>query len=71
MGLAGMFLLTFLPVHLCINLLLLKSDPEPFNKAAYFMAHFIPIKIIEFDLNLPLAIQRLRCFFVSDFSLIK
>jgi succinate dehydrogenase / fumarate reductase cytochrome b subunit len=47
MGLAGMFLLTFLPVHLSINLLLLNGDPGPFNKAAHFMATFIPIKIIE------------------------
>lgn len=50
MALAGMFLLTFLPVHLSINLLLLKGDPEPFNKAAHFMATFIPIKIFEFIL---------------------
>jgi succinate dehydrogenase / fumarate reductase, cytochrome b subunit len=47
MALAGMFLLTFLPVHLSINLLLLKGAPEPFNKAAHFMATFIPIKIFE------------------------
>jgi succinate dehydrogenase / fumarate reductase, cytochrome b subunit len=47
MALAGVFLLLFLPVHLSINLLLLKSDPEPFNKAAHFMATFPVIKIIE------------------------
>jgi len=47
MALAGLFLLLFLPVHLVINLMLLKSDPEPFNKAAYFMASFPLIKIIE------------------------
>lgn len=47
MALAGLFLLTFLPLHLIINLLLLKSDPDPFNKAAHFMASFPLIKIME------------------------
>ena len=47
MAIAGLFLLTFLPVHLIINLLLLKSDPEPFNSAAHFMASFPPVKILE------------------------
>jgi len=47
MALAGLFLLTFLPVHLIINLLLLKNDPAPFNSAAHFMATFPLIKIFE------------------------
>jgi succinate dehydrogenase / fumarate reductase cytochrome b subunit len=47
MALAGLFLLTFLPLHLFINLMLLKSDPGPFNTAAHFMATFPLIKIIE------------------------
>ncbi len=47
MALAGIFLLLFLPVHLTINLMLLKTDPEPFNKAAHFMATFPVIKIFE------------------------
>ncbi|MEZ5000743.1 MAG: hypothetical protein R2744_09830 [Bacteroidales bacterium] len=47
MALAGLFLLTFLPVHLIINFMLLKSDPEPFNRAAHFMATFPLIKIFE------------------------
>jgi succinate dehydrogenase / fumarate reductase cytochrome b subunit len=47
MALAGLFLLTFLPVHLFINLMLLKSEPEPFNAAAHFMATFPLIKIME------------------------
>lgn len=47
MALAGLFLLLFLPVHLIINFMLLKSDPEPFNKAAHFMATFPLVKIIE------------------------
>ena len=47
MALAGLFLLTFLPLHLAINLMLLKSDPHPFNEAAHFMATFPLIKILE------------------------
>ena len=47
MALAGLFLLTFLPIHFIINLLLLKRDPEPFNKAAHFMATFPLVKIME------------------------
>jgi succinate dehydrogenase / fumarate reductase, cytochrome b subunit len=47
MALAGLFLLTFLPLHLIINLMLLKSVPGPFNTAAHFMATFPLIKIME------------------------
>lgn len=47
MALAGLFLLLFLPVHLIINLMLLKADPAPFNNAAHFMATFPVIKIVE------------------------
>ena len=57
MALAGVFLLLFLPVHLSINLLLLKSDPEPFNKAAHFMATFPVIRIIEIVLVLAILIH--------------
>jgi succinate dehydrogenase cytochrome b subunit len=47
MALAGLFLLTFLPIHLIINFMLLKEDPVPFNNAAHFMATFPLIKIME------------------------
>jgi len=47
MALAGIFLLLFLPVHFIINLMLLKSDPEPFNRAASFMATFPLVKLFE------------------------
>jgi succinate dehydrogenase / fumarate reductase cytochrome b subunit len=46
-AIAGLFLLLFRPVHLIINFLLLKSDPEPFNQAALFMATFAPVKVLE------------------------
>ena len=47
MALAGLFLITFLIVHLSINLFLLSDDPDPFNKAAHFMASNPLIKIFE------------------------
>jgi succinate dehydrogenase / fumarate reductase cytochrome b subunit len=47
MAVAGLFLLMFLPLHLIINFMLLKSDPEPFNDAAHFMATFPLVKIME------------------------
>ncbi len=47
MALAGGFLIIFLPLHLSINLLLLKGEAEPFNKAAHFMATFPVIKFFE------------------------
>jgi succinate dehydrogenase / fumarate reductase cytochrome b subunit len=47
MALAGLFLILFLPVHLIINTMLLRSDPEPFNKAAHFMATFPLIRVFE------------------------
>ena len=57
MALAGLFLLFFLPVHLIINLMLLKSNPEPFNRAAHFMATFPVIKIVEVVLLLAIIIH--------------
>jgi len=57
MALAGLFLLLFLPVHLGINLMLLKDNPEPFNKAAHFMASFPLIKVIEIFLLLTIIVH--------------
>jgi len=48
MSLAGLFLITFLLVHLGINLALIFADTrEPFNKAAHFMASNMVIKVLE------------------------
>lgn len=48
MSLAGIFLLVFLFVHLCINLLLiLFSSTEYFNVASHFMRTNIIVKIFE------------------------
>lgn len=49
MSLTGLFLCLFLAVHMTGNLQLLKSDGgEAFNKYAYFMTHFGPIKIVSY-----------------------
>ncbi len=51
MGSAGLFLLTFLAVHLVINLFLLRNDQgEWFNAAASFMSNNYIVKIFEFVL---------------------
>ena len=50
MSLAGLFLISFLLVHLGINLLVLLEDNMYFNKAAHFMGTNILIKIFEFVL---------------------
>ncbi|MGQ9621548.1 MAG: succinate dehydrogenase cytochrome b subunit [Bacteroidales bacterium] len=47
MAVAGLFLILFLPLHLSINFMLLKNNPEPFNRTAHFMASFPVIKIFE------------------------
>lgn len=57
MALAGLFLLVFLPVHLGINLMLLRSEPEPFNNAAHFMATFPLVKVVEILLFLAIIIH--------------
>ncbi len=47
MSLAGLFLVTFLVVHLGINILVLLNDPAPFNKAAHFMGTNPVIRTME------------------------
>ncbi len=65
MALAGIFLLLFLPVHLGINLMLLKDDPAPFNSAAHFMASFPVIKVVEVILFTALLIHLLYGIFLQ------
>lgn len=65
MALAGLFLLMFLPVHFVINLLLLKNNPEPFNKAAHFMATFPVINIIEVVLFASILIHVIYGIFIQ------
>jgi len=65
MAIAGLFLLAFLPVHLGINLLLLKNDPEPFNSAAHFMSTFPPVKVIEIFLMLSILVHVIYGIFLQ------
>jgi succinate dehydrogenase / fumarate reductase, cytochrome b subunit len=65
MALAGLFLLMFLPVHFIINLLLLKSEPEPFNKAASFMATFPLVKIFEIVLMASILVHIIYGFYLQ------
>ena len=47
MALAGLFLISFLFVHMSINLLVLLPDTDLFNVAAHFMGTNILIKVFE------------------------
>lgn len=51
MSLTGLFLITFLPVHLIGNIqLLYPDDGAAFNAYAAFMTGFLPIKLISYGL---------------------
>lgn len=47
MSLAGLFLILYLLIHMGINLLVLRNDPESFNRAAHFMGTNPVIKGME------------------------
>lgn len=58
MGLTGLFLITFLVVHLGINLCALVDDGgELFNNAAYFMGHNLFIRTAEIGLFLGIIVH--------------
>jgi succinate dehydrogenase / fumarate reductase, cytochrome b subunit len=49
MALTGLFMCTFLVVHLIGNFQLFKDDHgQAFNSYAYFMTHFTPIKVVSY-----------------------
>ncbi|MFH1321054.1 MAG: succinate dehydrogenase cytochrome b subunit [Bacteroidota bacterium] len=50
MSITGIFLIFFLLVHLCLNLLLLIGNGEVFEEAAHFMATNPAMKIMEYAL---------------------
>lgn len=51
MSLTGLFLISFLLIHLVGNLQLLANDGgTAFNDYAYFMTHFTPIKVVSYGL---------------------
>lgn len=47
MSLVGLFLISFLVVHLVINLLVLLDSAEAFNRAAHFMGANVVIRLME------------------------
>lgn len=50
MSLSGLFLITFIVVHLGVNLLSLSSNPDLFNEASHFMATNPVIFVMQFVL---------------------
>ncbi len=51
MGFTGLFLISFLVVHVCINACIYFNDSgETFNMAAHFMSHNIIIRVVEVGL---------------------
>ncbi len=58
MALTGLFLCTFLIVHLSGNLSLFKHDNgQAFNAYAHFMTHFPPIKVVSYLLYLSIIVH--------------
>ena len=66
MALTGLFLCTFLIVHLVGNLQLFKDDTgQAFNAYAYFMTHFTPIKVVSYLLYASIIIHALYALIIS------
>ena len=62
MALTGLFLCTFLIVHLGGNLLLFNNDDGyAFNVYANFLTHFPPIEVIAYILYLCILVHALVC----------
>src|SRR3569833_1817950 len=68
MALTGLFLCTFLIVHLGGNLLLfINDDGYAFNMYANFLTHFPPIEVVAYILYLCILVLSLFVFFFSLF----
>ena len=66
MSLTGLFLCTFLIVHLIGNLQLFKDDAGyAFNNYAYFMTHFTPIKVVSYLLYASIIIHAVYALVLS------
>ncbi len=67
MSLTGIFLCTFLVVHLIGNLQLFKDDAGyAFNNYAYFMTHFTPIKVVSYLLYASIIIHAIYAIILSS-----
>lgn len=66
MGLTGLFLCTFLVVHLIGNLQLFKDDGgQAFNAYSYFMTHFPPIKVVSYLLYFSIIIHAVYALLIT------
>ncbi len=66
MALTGLFLCTFLVVHLIGNLQLFKADGgKAFNDYAYFMTHFTPIKVVSYLLYTSIIVHALYALMLT------
>lgn len=66
MALTGLFLCTFLVVHLVGNLQLFKHDGgKAFNEYAHFMTHFAPIKLVSYALYASILIHALYALLIT------
>ena len=66
MSLTGLFLCTFLVVHLIGNLQLFYNDQgKAFNEYAYFMTHFTPIKAVSYLLYASIVVHAIYALVVT------
>jgi succinate dehydrogenase / fumarate reductase cytochrome b subunit len=66
MSLTGLFLCSFLVVHLIGNLQLFKHDDGlAFNNYAYFMTHFTPIKVVSYLLYASVVVHALYALILT------
>ncbi len=69
MSLTGLFLCTFLIVHLVGNLQLFKDDGgKAFNDYAYFMTHFPPIKAVSYLLYASIVIHAVYALILTIYN---
>lgn len=66
MSLTGLFLCTFLIVHLIGNIQIFKADEGlAFNQYAHFMTHFPPIKIVSYLLYLSIIVHAVWAIIIT------
>jgi succinate dehydrogenase / fumarate reductase cytochrome b subunit len=66
MCLTGLFLCSFLIVHLIGNFQLFKNDDGlAFNQYAYFMTHFVPIKVVSYLLYASILVHTLYAIIIG------
>ena len=66
MSLTGLFLCSFLIVHLIGNLQLFKNDGgQAFNAYAYIMTHFTPIKVISYLLYASIIVHAVYALIIT------